>query len=82
MSRHLTKEENRILEMIRSHYGPQNTAESVTWVNDDEATLWVTDGTGATVLMAHVTNLANWRLDGTISTDEELQRDWLQMGGT
>jgi hypothetical protein len=81
MSRHLTKEENRILEMIQSHYGPQNTAESITWVNDDEATLWVTDGTGATVLMAHVTNLADWRLDGTISTDEELQRDWLQMGG-
>lgn len=82
MSRQLTEEENRVLEMIRAHYGPQNTPESITWVNDDEATLWVRDATGAMVLMAHVTNLANWRLDGIIPTDEELRRDWLQIGCT
>ncbi len=82
MSRQLTEEENRILEMIQSCYGPQNTAESITWMNDDEATLWVTDTTGATVLMVNLTNLANWRLDGTISTDEELRRDWLRIGHT
>jgi hypothetical protein len=51
-------------------------------MNDDEATLWVTDATGATVLMVHLTNLAKWRLDGTIGTDEELRRYWLQIGGT
>jgi hypothetical protein len=39
MSRELTEEENRILGLIRSHYGPQNAAESITWMNDDEATL-------------------------------------------
>ena len=81
MSRDLTEEESRILEMIRSHYGPQNTAESIIWM-DDEATLWVTDSTGATVLMAHLTNLASWCLDGTIRSDEELRRDWLQIGST
>ena len=45
MSRQLTEEENRILEIIQSHYGSQNTAESITWMNDDEATLWITDTT-------------------------------------
>jgi hypothetical protein len=82
MGRLLTSEESRILEMIRSHYGPQNTADSITWMNDDEATLWVTDTTGAMVLMAHLTNLASWRLDGTIATDEELRSDWLHIRGT
>jgi len=51
-------------------------------VNDGEATLWVKDVAGATVLFAHLTNLANWRLDGTILADEELRRDWLQMRGS
>jgi hypothetical protein len=82
MTRALTREESRILEMIQSHYGPQNTAESITWMNEDEATLWVKDSTGAMVLMAHLTNLANWRLDGTIATDEDLRRDWLHIMGT
>lgn len=81
VARELTAEESRILAMIRSHYGPQNTAESITWLNDDEATLWITDATGAIVLMANLTNLASWRLDGTIPTDEELPRDWLQIAG-
>lgn len=80
MTHPLSTEEARILEMIRSHYGPQNSAESTTWMNDDEAVLWVTDRAGVTVLMVHLTNLAEWRLAGTIGTDEELQRDWLQLG--
>jgi hypothetical protein len=32
---------------------------------------------GATPLCANLTNLAAWRADGTISSDEELKRDWL-----
>jgi hypothetical protein len=27
--------------------------------------------------MANLTNLAAWRADGTISSDEKLKRDWL-----
>jgi hypothetical protein len=81
MSRQLTEEESRILKLIQLHYGPQNSGEAISWMNDD-ATLWVTNTTGETVLMVHVTNLANWRRDGTIGTDEELQRDWLQIEGT
>ena len=82
MARTLTEEENRVLELIRAHYGPQNTVDSITWLEGQEATLWVTDNTGATVLMAHLTNLANWRLDGTIASEEELRRDWLQIENT
>lgn len=65
--------------MIQSHFGSQNTAESITWINGDEATLWVKDAAGAMVLMTHLTNLAAWRLDGTIASDEELRRDWLRI---
>ena len=79
VSRQLTEAESRILKMIQSHYGAQNTAESITWMNDDEATLWVTDTSGTIVLLVNLTNLANWRLDGTISTDQELRRDWLRI---
>jgi hypothetical protein len=80
MSRPLTEEESRILGMIQTHYGLQNTAESITWIDGDKATLWVPDTFGATVLMVHLTNLASWRLDDTIANDEQLQRDWLQIG--
>ena len=79
MSRRLTEEENRILEMIRSYYGLQNTTESIIWVNGNEATLGVTDGTGTKVLMANLTNLATLRVDGIIKNDEVLKRDWLRM---
>ena len=71
----------RILEMIQAHYGSHNTAASIAWMNDD-AVLWVKDATGAMVLMAHLTNLATWRLDVTIATDEELRSDWLKIACT
>ncbi|MEC7603859.1 MAG: hypothetical protein VXZ53_17095 [Planctomycetota bacterium] len=79
MSRRLTEEENRILEMIRSYYGLHNTTESIIWVNGNEATLGVTDDTGTKVLMANLTNLATLRVDGIIKNDEVLKRDWLRM---
>ena len=82
MSRHLTKEETRVLGLIQAYYGSQNSADGITWVNAGEAVLWITDNAGAAVLMANLTNLANWRLDGTISNDEELTRDWLQIKNT
>ena len=79
MSRRLTEEENRILEMIRLYYGLHNTTDSIIWVNGNEATLGVTDGTGTKVLMANLTNLATLRVDGIIKNDEVLKRDWLRM---
>lgn len=82
MTREPAAEVGQSLEMIWSPYGPQNRAESITWIKDEEAALWVRDTTGRMVLMAHLTNLANWRLEGTMPTDEELRRDWLQIVGT
>jgi hypothetical protein len=79
MARQLSAEETRILDLIQAHYGPQNTADAITWMDDDEAVLWVTDHSGEAVLMANLTNLANWRLDGTIAGDEELRREWLHI---
>lgn len=79
MSRLLTVEEDRVLKLIQAHYGKQNRADAITWVNDDEAVLFVTDDSGASVLAVNLTNLANWRLDGTIASDGELKRDWLQI---
>lgn len=80
MSRSLTEEETRLLGMIQTHYGLQNKAELVNWIDGNNAALWITDASGATVLMVHLTNLASWRLNGTIANDEELQHDWLQIG--
>ena len=82
MSRTLTSGESRILKLIQTHYGRQNSGGSITWSVGDEATLWVTDGTGASVLMVNLTNLASWRLDSTIASDEDLLRDWLQVEDT
>ena len=65
--------------MIRLYYGLHNTTESIIWVNGNEATLGVTDGTGTKVLMANLTNLATMRVDGIIKNDEVLKRDWLRM---
>ena len=80
VTRALTEEESRILGMIQSEYGEQNAAESITWIDDNEATLWVTDNAGVMVAMVNLTSLADWRLDGTIETDEELRGDWLRFG--
>lgn len=65
--------------MIQSYYGSQDTADSIIWPIDEEAVLWVTDSSGATVLMVNLTNLADWRLDGSIANDEDLRADWLKI---
>lgn len=77
MSRNLTENERRILELIQAHYGSHNTVEDVTWTDGDEAVLWVTTPEGSVAIMVHLTNLADWRADGTIS-EEELFK-WLQI---
>jgi hypothetical protein len=34
---------------------------------------------GASLMMTSLTNLAAWRANGTIPSDEELKADWLQL---
>ena len=79
MQHHLTDDEVRILEIIQDHYGSHNTADKVFRAGDDEAVIAVTNAAGATAVVVNLTNLAEWCACGTITSDEELKRDWLQI---
>jgi len=63
--------------MIQEGYGPQNSLADVFFTDTGEAAIFVKASTGASVLMVNLTNLAVWRADGRIRSDQELKRDWL-----
>jgi hypothetical protein len=65
--------------MIQQGYGLQNTADKVFFTNADEATMFVKASDGTSSVMANLTNLAAWRADGTIPSDEELKSKWLRI---
>jgi hypothetical protein len=75
--RDLTAGEAAILATIQQGYGPQNTAHEVVFTDADEAIILVKGSDGSSSVMANLTNLAAWRADGTISSDEELKTWWL-----
>jgi len=75
----LTAGETAILTIIQQGYGPQNIADNVVVTNEDEAVIFVTACDGTSPLMANLSNLAAWRADGTISSDDDLRRDWLRL---
>jgi len=77
--RELTAGEAAILTMIQQGYGSQNTADEVFFTDADEAAIFVKASDGTLPVMANLTNLAAWRADGTISSDEELMSEWLQI---
>jgi hypothetical protein len=77
--RDLTAGEAAILGMIQKGYGPQNTADEVFFTNADQAAIFVKASDGTSPVMANLTNLAEWRADGTISSDEELKKSWLRL---
>ena len=79
MSRGLTEEEFRILEMIQDHYGSMNRVDAVMWTDEGEAVLWVKACDGSCPLVVNLTNLAAWIADGTIPNDKELKREWLHI---
>jgi hypothetical protein len=81
MVRALTPGEAHILALIESHYGPQDLQSALSW-SDDEARLFVRDSAGVSVLVANLSNLAEWRADGIIGSDDDLRRDWLRIGDT
>jgi hypothetical protein len=80
--RELTKGEITILEMIRSHYGSRNAPAEVIFMDTGEAVLWVRAEDESIPLVVNLSNLAKWYADGTISTEEELKKDWLQIEDT
>jgi hypothetical protein len=75
--RNLTANEAAVLITIQQGYGPQNSVDAVFFTDADEAVIFVKASDGTSNLMANLTNLAAWRADGTIPSDEELKRDWL-----
>jgi len=51
----------------------------VLFSDSDEAFIFVKSPDGTTPLMANLTNLAAFRTDGTISSEEDLKRKWLRL---
>ena len=75
--RDLTPGESAILGMIQQGYGSQNIVDDVFFTDANEANIFVRATDGTTPVMANLTNLAAWRADGTIPSDDELKREWL-----
>ncbi len=80
--RKLTEEETAILKLIQDYYGSHNTEEEVMITDEGEAVIFVKGQDRSMRLTANLTNLATWRADGTIATEEELLRDWLRVQDT
>jgi hypothetical protein len=78
----LTAGETAVLVMIQQGYGPQNSADSVFFTNAGEAVISVKALDGTSQLMANLSNLAAWRADGTISSDDELKSEWLRLANS
>jgi hypothetical protein len=68
--------------MIQLGYGPQNSANNVFFTNAGEAVIGVKASDGTSPLIANLSNLASWRADGTISSDDELKREWLRLANS
>jgi hypothetical protein len=77
--RALTEGEAAVLTMIQQGYGPQNDADKVFFTNADEAVIFVKASDGTSPLMANLSNLAAWRANGNISSDDELKSEWLRL---
>jgi hypothetical protein len=77
--RALTAGETAILKIIQHERGFQNTLDEVFFTSADEAAIFVKAPDGTSPMMANLTNLAAWRSDGTIKSDEELKRVWLRL---
>jgi hypothetical protein len=78
--RALNAGEDAILAMIQQGYGPQNTVDTVFFTDADEAVISVKASDGTSPLMANLSNLAAWRADGTIASDDALRSEWLRLG--
>ena len=77
--RQLTASEKCVLLLVQELYGEHNDEEKVFLVDDSEACIAIEDSDGNTVMMASLTNLAAWREDGSIVSDEELKTKWLSI---
>jgi hypothetical protein len=76
--RSLTQGEQFVLAQIQDIYGSQNEGSEVFFSDLDEAVIFVMDRTGANVGVVVLTNVARMYEDGTITSLDELRRDWLR----
>jgi hypothetical protein len=77
--RSLSEGELKILRLIQKYYGALNTEDEIIFDDKDKAVIWIKDETGDTILMVNLTNLAAWRDDGLIPSEEDLLSDWLNV---
>jgi hypothetical protein len=77
--RALTDGETAVLTIIQEGYGPHNNVDKVFFSPTEEAVIFVRLENGMSVVMANLSNLAAWRADGKISSDEELKTKWLRL---
>jgi len=77
--RNLTEQEKAILKIIQVNFGSHNTENNIMFTDESDAVIWVKDENGNLCVVADLTNLAAWRTNGTISTEEELLH-WLNVG--
>jgi hypothetical protein len=75
----LTEGETAVLTIIQQGYGQHNTIDRVYFSPADEAVIFVRLTNGMSIVMANLSNLAAWRADGTISSDDELRVKWLRL---
>ena len=78
--RSLSQGEQFVLAQIQDIYGPQNGETEVFFSERDEAVIFVEDRTGASLGVVVLTNVARMYADGTITSLDELRRDWLRAG--
>ena len=75
----LTDGETSVLAIIQQGYGPHNSSDRVFFSPANEAVMFVRLSNGMSIVMANLSNLAAWRADGTISSDDELRTKWLRL---
>lgn len=75
-SRPLTGAERRVLRLIQNEYGEANSTDRVFFSDHDEAVLFVQDTSGATILCAVLTNIAEFSAADGLS-DSEVIRQYL-----
>ncbi len=75
----LTQGETAVLTLIQEGYGPHNSVDKVYFNPASEAVIFVRLTNGMSIVMANLSNLAAWRADGTIASDEELKKKWLRL---
>ena len=79
MGRLLSDGETAVLTLIQQGYGPQNGIDKVFFTKVDQAVIFVKAADGSSPMMVNLSNLAAWRANGTISSDEELKTKWLRL---